>query len=126
MKALLDKVPTLTIGLIPRISCLQSKAFTKNQEEHFMDSILTLNTLLVITLIVGVRSWQRKYGKLNARRIALIVSGYFSFFVISTFYPLFKFYFWITIVIDLILLIVVWTVIFPLAQWLYRKFNSST
>jgi len=91
-----------------------------------MDSILTLNTLLVITLIVGVRSWQRKYGKLNARRIALIVSGYFSFFVISTFYPLFKFYFWITIVIDLILLIVVWTVIFPLAQWLYRKFNSST
>lgn len=90
-----------------------------------MDSILTLNTIVVIILIIGIRSWQRKYGKLTAKRMALIISGYFSFFVITTFFPLFKIYFGITMVIDFILLLVIWTVIFPLIQWLYRKFSSS-
>jgi hypothetical protein len=90
-----------------------------------MNSILTLNFIIVIVLVVGIRYWQRRHGRLSEKRTALIISGYFSFFVLTTFLPLFEIDFWLTILIEIVLLVVVWGIGYPWARWLYSRFNSS-
>ena len=87
--------------------------------------ILTFNLICLIGLVIGIRSWQKKHGRLSEKSFALIMAGYFSFFTVTTFYPLLRVNIRVTMLIEFSLLAVCWGVVYPLARWLYREFISS-
>lgn len=86
--------------------------------------ILIFNLICLVGLVTYLRWWQLKHGKLTEKRIALILCGYFSFFVITTFSPLFRINFGVTMAIEIALLLVVWSIGYPWVRWLYKRFTS--
>ena len=87
--------------------------------------IIVLNILCLIGLIVGLRWWQRKYGKLTEKGLALILTGYLSFSAITTSLPILIISPQVTIIVDLVFLFIFWVIGYPWIRWLYRQFNSS-
>lgn len=92
--------------------------------KHLINSIIVLNAFLLVVLIAGIRSWQRKHGVINEKTLSLIVIGYFSFSTITTSLPLMTINIQATIIINLIFLLVFWGIGYPWARWLYRKSHS--
>jgi hypothetical protein len=93
--------------------------------ERTMDLIITIDFIGLIGLVAGMRWWQKKHGRLSEKRFALIFTGFWTFFIITTFYPLLKTNFTITILIEVVLLLLFWGIEYPFARWLYRQFNSK-
>ncbi len=93
--------------------------------EQTVDLIIVFNFIGLIGLVAGIISWQKKHGKLTEKRFALILTGFWSFFVITTFYPLLKINFQVTILIEVVLLLLFWGIGYPWFRWVYRQFNSS-
>lgn len=93
--------------------------------EYFTHLIIILNALLLIVLIIGIRRWQRKHGKVTEKTLALILTGYFSFTSIIASLPLIKINFQVVIVVNLFFLLIFWGIGYPWIRWLYRQFNSS-
>jgi hypothetical protein len=92
--------------------------------EEITDLILVFNFIVLIGLIAGMRFWQKKHGKLAEKKLALILTGYFSFSAITTTLPLLKINVQVTIVVDIVFLLVFWCVGYPWIRWLYRQFTS--
>jgi hypothetical protein len=90
-----------------------------------MNLIIVLNGILLIALLVGLVNWQKKHGKVSETKLALILTGYFSFSVVTASLPLLYINFTIVIVIDLLFLLIFWCVGYPWIRWLYRKVNSN-
>lgn len=93
--------------------------------ERIMILILVFNFILLIGLVAGIRYWQKKHGKLTEKRLALILTGYWSFFTITTFFPLYKIDFQVAIVVQGVLLLAFWVIGYPWFRWLYRYFTSK-
>lgn len=93
--------------------------------EQIMDLILIFNFIVLIGLVVSIRYWQKRHGKLTEKRLALILTGYWSFFTITTFCPLYKINFQVAIIVQSVLLLAFWIIGYPWIRWLYRHFNSS-
>ena len=93
--------------------------------EQTIHLIIVFNVLCLIGLIVGLRWWQGKHGKLTEKGLALILTGYFSFSAISTSLPLLIISVQVTVLIDLVFLFIFWIIGYPWIRWLYRHFNSS-
>jgi len=87
--------------------------------------ILIFNLICLIGLVAGLRWWQKKHGKLTEKRIALIMTGYWSFFALTTFSPLLITHPREAILVEIVLLLVCWGIGYPWTRWLYRQFNSS-
>lgn len=93
--------------------------------EQTIPLIIVFNFICLIGLVVGLVRWQKKHGRLTEKKLALILTGYFSFSAITTSLPLLKINFQVTIIIDTVFLLVFWCIGYPWIRWLYRQFNSS-
>ncbi|MBV6397132.1 MAG: hypothetical protein HFACDABA_02737 [Anaerolineales bacterium] len=93
--------------------------------EQIIYLLLVFNFFVLIGLVAGIRYWQNKHGKLTEKRLALILTGYWSFFTITTFLPLYEINFQVALAVQTVLLLVFWIVGYPWFRWLYRYFNSS-
>jgi hypothetical protein len=86
-----------------------------NAVEKAGELIIFVNTLLLLILLIFLRKWQRGHGSFSADKVALIISIFFSFATVTTTFPLLL-YDIRSIVVDIILLIVIWT----LGFWFFR------
>jgi hypothetical protein len=93
--------------------------------EQSIYSIIVFNAILLIVLIAGISWWQKKYGRLTEKRLALLLTGYFNFSAITTSLPILKINIQVTIIVNLIFLAVFWGIGYPWMRWVYRQFNSS-
>jgi hypothetical protein len=95
---------------------------------EIMDVIIPVfDTFCLILLIVGMRWWQKKHGRLSEKSFALIFCGYGSFFTITTFTAI---YFetnhsTLVILVGLLFLILVWTFVYLWARWIFRQVFSK-
>lgn len=92
--------------------------------EQIIHLIIAFNALGLIGLIMGLRWWQRRNGKITEKGLALTLTGYFSFSAITTSFPVFFINIQVAIVVDLIFLFIFWVIGYPWIRWLYRQFNS--
>jgi len=93
--------------------------------EQSIHLIIIFNAIFLIVLIASIRWWQKKHGRVTEKRLALILTGYFSFSTITTSLPLLKINIQVTILVNLIFLLVFWGIGYPWIRWLYRQFTSS-
>lgn len=92
--------------------------------QRAIDFTLILNGILLISLVIGIRWWQRRHGRLAEKKVALIIVGFFSFSTLLTSLPLLYLNIMVTLIIDLIFLLVFWCIGYPWAYWLIRQFNK--
>lgn len=92
--------------------------------EQSMNLILGANFILLIGLVWGLLSWQKKHGRLTANKVAVIITGYFSFVFVTTLSPLLIISPNVTILVDLICLTILWLIGYPLFRWIYSQFVS--
>jgi hypothetical protein len=93
--------------------------------ERAMDLILLFNFIFLIGVVAGFKWWQKKHGKLTEKSFAPIITGYWTIFTLTTFYPLFRINFQVAIIVEIVLLLGFWAIGYPFTRWLYRRFNSS-
>jgi hypothetical protein len=93
--------------------------------EKTMDLIVTLNFIGLIGLLAGIRWWQKKHGKLTEKKFALIITGFWTFFFITSLYPVLVINFKVIILVEIVLLLLFWGIGYPWSRWIYRQFNSS-
>lgn len=91
--------------------------------EQTVNLIVVFNFIGLIGLVAYVKWWQKNHGRLTEKRTALIIAGYFSFFIITTFFPLLITHPRETLLVEIFLLLVCWGIGYPLVRWLYRQFN---
>ncbi len=93
--------------------------------EQIMILIMLFDFACLIGLIIFLRSWQTRHGRLSEKRLALLMCGFWTFFTISVGTPLF----WINVqaaaVVEIALLLCFWGIGYPFNRWLYRRFTSS-
>jgi Ca2+/Na+ antiporter len=92
---------------------------------QIMNWIIMFNLICLIGLVAGIRQWQKKHDRLTEKRFALILTGYFSFSFITTLLPLLITHPRETTIVDIIFLLILWSIGYPWIRWLYRQFNSS-
>lgn len=95
-----------------------------DMSEIIVNLIIAFNLILLLGIVIGLRRWH-KAGKLTETRLALILTGYFSFSVVTTSLPILSINILVTAVVDLVFLLVLWSIGYPWIRWLYRQFNSS-
>jgi hypothetical protein len=79
--------------------------------------------LCLVGLAIILRWWQKRYGKLGEKSFALILSGYGSFFVITTFVGIYvATRSNIAIYLGIGFLIILWCIGFPFIRWLVKEF----
>jgi hypothetical protein len=93
--------------------------------EKIMDLILVFNFIVLIGLAAGIRSWQKKYGRLSEKKFALILCGFWTFFTITTFAPLISINLEVALVVTIFLLLGFWGIGYSWSRWLWRKFNPA-
>lgn len=93
--------------------------------EQDMDLIMIFNFIILIGLVAILRWWHRNRSKLTEKRFALTLSGYWTYFFITTFSPLYKVNFQLTLIVLFVILSAFWGIGYPFDRWLYRKFTSS-
>jgi O-antigen/teichoic acid export membrane protein len=92
-----------------------------------MDIIIPVfDMFCLILLIVGLRWWQKRHGRLSEKAMTLIVCGYGSFFTITTFTSI---YFetnhsTLSVLLGFFFIIIVWSLGYLWARWLYRQIYS--
>lgn len=85
-----------------------------------------LDFICLIGVIVSIVWWQKKHGRLTEKSMALIISCYGTFFIITSIHPIFlKTGYDEILIYELILLLVIWLLGYPFARWLYRQMNSK-
>ena len=72
--------------------------------EQVMDLIIVINFIIFIGLVTGLLWWQKRYGTLNAKKFALIITGYFSIAFVITLFPLLITNTRVTIIVDIVFL----------------------
>lgn len=102
--------------------------FSWTQMEHnviqqTISIIVVINFIILIGLVVVLRRW-KKDGKLTEKRLALLLTGYFSLSTIITLLPVFEINYKVTILVDLFFLSVFWIIGYPWIRWLYRRFDK--
>ena len=91
-----------------------------------MDVIIPIiNIICLIGVIVGLRWWQKKHSILSEKKMALIFSGYGSFWILTTFTLI---YFEtnhssIAIFLGFLFLLLDWSLGYLFGRWLYRQNN---
>jgi hypothetical protein len=86
--------------------------------------IVIMNFFLLIILIVSIKRWQKRNGKIGEKKMAILLSGYFSFTTITSTAPLYSINIQLTILVNIIFLIGFWGIGYPWIRWLYRKFDN--
>lgn len=86
--------------------------------------IYLLDSILLIGLVVSLLQWQKKHGRLSAHKFAVILTGYFSFLFITTLSPYLITHTRVTIVVDIVFLLILWCIVYPLIRWIYSQFDS--
>jgi len=86
--------------------------------------LIMFNFIILIGLVIVLKRWQ-KQGKLTDKRLALTLTGYFSFSTIITSLPILPINSQVTLLIDLVFLLVFWCIGFPWIRWLYKHFSST-
>ncbi len=94
--------------------------------EQIIDLILLFNGIGLIGLVLGLRQWQKRHGRVTEKKLALLLTGYWTFFTLTTFSPLFIINYRVAIIVEIILLLGFWGIGYPVTRWLYRQFNSSS
>jgi hypothetical protein len=89
-----------------------------------MDSIILFNLVVLVALVVALRRWNTKHGRLADGRFAAILTAYFSLSFVATLVPLLQSYPVETLVVDLVFVILCWAIGYPWIRWLYRQFNA--
>ena len=91
-----------------------------------MSTIIPIfDMICLITLALGIRWWQKRYGKLTEKKLSSILVGYGVFFTLTTFGDIFwETHSLIAILLGLGFLLIVFILGYPYVRWLYRKFNS--
>jgi hypothetical protein len=92
--------------------------------EKIIDLIVIADFIGLFVLVAAIRSWQKKQGRLTEKKIALILTGYWTFFTITASYPIYSVNFQVGMVVDIVLLLGFWGIGYPFTRWLYRKFTS--
>ena len=93
-----------------------------------MDVIIPVfDMFCLILVIVGIRRWQKRHGKLSEKSMAVILCGYGSLFTITTFVAI---YFDtdhapFSLLLGLLFLIMVWSLGYFFARWLYRQIYAQ-
>jgi hypothetical protein len=93
-----------------------------------MDVIIPVfDMFCLILVIVGMRWWQKRHGRLSEKVMTLILCGYGSFWTITTFTSI---YFepnhsTLSVLLGLLFLVMVWSLGVLLARWLYRQIYSK-
>jgi predicted Na+-dependent transporter len=85
--------------------------------------IIFTNLILFIALIYFIGKWQSKFGKLSERKTALIIILFFTIAAISTTLPL-VIYDYRAVIVDIILILFLWTFGYWLARWVYRNISK--
>jgi hypothetical protein len=90
-------------------------------------TIPVLNVFCLILIIVGIRLWQKRHGKLSEKAMTLVLCGYGSLWTITNFTAI---YFEtnhsiLAVLLGLLFLIMVWSVGYLFARWLYRQIYSK-
>jgi hypothetical protein len=93
--------------------------------ENFINLIIVINFIIFIVLIAWLIRWQKSHGRLTEKKLAIILTSYFCFSVVTTSLPLIQININATIIIDFIFLALFWGIGFPWFRWLYRKLNSK-
>jgi hypothetical protein len=91
--------------------------------KNIVFSIFIINILIFLVLIINLRRWQKKKGNLSEKSVALILTGFFNFFSITTFIPLIRINFCATIIVILILLTLSWLFLYPSFRFLGRRYK---
>ena len=92
-----------------------------------MDVIIPVfDMICLISLVIGMRMWQKRHGRLGEKATALICCGYGSFFTITTFTSIyFETHSNLIVLVEIFCLLIVWSLGYLVARWLYRQINSS-
>ena len=91
--------------------------------QQFINLIIVFNFVVLIGLIVVLRRLQ-KQGWLDANKLDMILNGYFSYSFITPLLPLLATNTRVILIVDLVFVVILWSVGYPWIHWLYRKFNS--
>ncbi len=94
--------------------------------EMIADLIVIFDFICLIGLVIGIRSWQKRHGRfISEKGLALLLSGFWTFFTLTAGAPLFTINVQVAIVVEIALLLVFWGIGYPFTRWLYRRFTSS-
>ncbi len=85
--------------------------------------LLFVNFFLLLALILIIKKWQKKHGRITEKRLAFILILFFTFATITTSLPLLIYDFQ-AIIIDIMFILVFWTLGFWWVRWLYRNFTN--
>ena len=91
--------------------------------QQIIGLIIVFNFIVLIGLVVILRLLKSQ-GKLNERKFAILLIGYFSFSFITTSLPILIINVRATLIINIFFLLVLWVIGYPWCHWLYRKFSS--
>jgi hypothetical protein len=93
--------------------------------EQAVDFLVIFNFIILIGL-VAVLKWLSTKGKLklNENKLARILSGYFSFSSITTSLPLLKINVRGILIMDIVFLLIIWSIGYLWFRWLYRRLSS--
>jgi hypothetical protein len=92
--------------------------------DQITNLIIVLNVILLFVLVVGIRWWQKRHGRVTEKKLAIILAGYFSYSFITTSIPLLIIYPRVMIIVDTVWLLIMWGIGYPYFRWIYRKFTS--
>jgi hypothetical protein len=101
------------------------RLFGGQMAETIMDLTIVFDFILLIGLVIGMRLWQKRHGRLTEKRFSLLFTGFWTFFTITVGIPLFTINVQVAIVVEAVLLLGFWGIGYPFTRWLYRHFTSS-
>ena len=91
--------------------------------EQIVKLIIVFNFIVLVGLIVFLRRLQ-KQGRLNAKKFALILNGYFSYSFVTPLLPLLITNTRVTLIVDIVFLAILWALGYPWIRWLYQNFSA--
>lgn len=93
--------------------------------DQLVNWIIVFNFLILVGLVIRLRWWTKKYGKITGKTFALILTSYFSFAFITPLLPSLITHPKVTILVDAIFLLILWCLGYPWVRWLYDQFDLS-
>lgn len=93
--------------------------------EQAVDFLVIFNFIILIGLVAVLKRLSTKGKlKLNENKLALILSGYFSFSFITTSLPLLKINVRGILIMDIVFLLIIWSIGYLWFRWVYRRLSS--
>ncbi len=87
--------------------------------------VAMLNLVVLVLMIAGIRSWQRRHGRLSPARLALFVAGFGTIFIVTSVHPIYlNTHSVAALILELAMLVLWWSLGLVWVRWLIRKFYN--